>query len=61
MHWSGVNEEIHHILMMGGYAKFIWTAYGIAFAVLFCNLYLPWRQNKKIKEKISCIHYEKDA
>jgi heme exporter protein CcmD len=28
-----------HFLHMGGYARFLWPAYGITFALLFLNIY----------------------
>jgi len=29
---------LHHFLAMGGYARFVWPAYGVAFAVLLWML-----------------------
>jgi len=45
MNWS----EFFH---MGGYAFFVWTSYGIAFAVLLANIILPIMQRKKTIARI---------
>ena len=37
--------KLHEFLQMGGYAFYVWTAYGIAFAVLLLNIYLPLKNN----------------
>lgn|GEM_PF-813913 len=28
-----------HFLEMGGYARFLWPAYGVTFAIVFLNIY----------------------
>jgi len=33
---------------MGGYAFYVWTAYGLCFAVLLANFILPIVQRKKL-------------
>lgn len=33
--------NLEHFLSMGGYAFYVWTAYGIAFTVLILNVILP--------------------
>lgn len=43
-----MNEFLH----MGGYAAYIWSAYGIAAAVLIYNLIAPMSENKKIRKRI---------
>ncbi len=44
--------ELIRFLAMGGYARFIWPAYGIAFSVLFGNIYSAVKRTKKIKKYI---------
>jgi len=60
MNWS----EFFH---MGGYAFFVWTSYGITFAVLMANIISPIIQRRKtiarIKRAIKreAIHREKQV
>lgn len=35
-------------LNMGGYAFFVWSAYGISFVVLILNIILPIRREKAL-------------
>jgi heme exporter protein D len=37
---------------MGGYAFFVWTSYGITFAVLLANIISPILQRKKTIARI---------
>jgi heme exporter protein D len=37
---------------MGGYAKFVWSAYALCFIILFVSIYLPWRERKKLLKKL---------
>jgi heme exporter protein D len=37
-----------HILHMGGYAFYVWTAYGLMAAVLLLNLVLPLRRKSEV-------------
>ena len=44
---------------MGGYAFYVWGAYGFAMAVLICNLLLPQlRQRKMKRQQRGCIREE---
>jgi heme exporter protein D len=45
MNWS----EFFH---MGGYAFFVWTSYGITFAVLLANIISPIMQRRKTIARI---------
>ncbi|MGD8925720.1 MAG: heme exporter protein CcmD [Thioalkalispiraceae bacterium] len=48
-------------LHMGGYAAFVWSAYGIATVVLIVSLILPLLENKKIRRHIvRMLHEEQD-
>ena len=37
-----------HFLEMGGYAFYVWSAYGISFVVLVMNIILPIRREKEL-------------
>lgn len=50
MHWF--SEEFIRFLYMGGYAQYVWPAYGFAFVLLFLTIYIPWRQRKKLLKKL---------
>lgn len=41
MSWS-------EFLTMGGYALYVWGAYGFATIVLVLNVLLPWRQRRLV-------------
>lgn len=38
---------------MGGYALYVWTAYGLMAAVLILNLVLPLRQKSRVLKDIA--------
>jgi len=40
-------NDIHSFLLMGGYAKFVWPAYGVVFLVLFFQYSTAKRKFKK--------------
>lgn len=44
MHWM----QLQQFLLMGGYAKYVWPAYGITFSILLGNVILPLLKHKKI-------------
>ena len=44
---------IREFLVMGGYAPFVWPAYGLTFIVLILNAVIPWRREKRLKRKLS--------
>jgi heme exporter protein D len=37
-------------LRMGGYAAYVWPAYGIALAVLAANILIPLRRRHRLRE-----------
>jgi heme exporter protein D len=41
MNWS-------EFFNMGGYATFVWSSYGLTFAILFWNVVAPISRRKKI-------------
>ena len=42
-------EQFFH---MGGYAFYVWTAYGAALVVLLLNLVLPIRRRMEVRKSI---------
>lgn len=42
----------HEFLTMGGYAAYVWPAYGIAAAVVAANAILPGRRLKQLQAGI---------
>ena len=40
-------------ILMGGYAFYVWTAYGIAFIVLLVNLIMPVVQRKHFLRELA--------
>jgi heme exporter protein D len=45
MNWS-------HFFAMGGYAVYVWSAYGVAALVLVLNFYLPIAQRKTVRRRL---------
>ena len=41
-------EECLKFLSMGGYAWYVWPAYGVAIAVLLINIYMPIKKGQRI-------------
>lgn len=41
-------STLKHFLTMGGYAFYVWTAYGVAFVVLVTNLILPLVRQRRL-------------
>ncbi|MGB5275748.1 MAG: heme exporter protein CcmD [Gammaproteobacteria bacterium] len=37
---------------MGGYAFFVWTSYGLTFAVIVLNIIMPVMQRKKVINRV---------
>ena len=37
---------------MGGYAVFVWSSFGLSFAVLLLNWWLPYQQHKQNLKKL---------
>ena len=44
---------MNEFLQMGGYAFYVWSAYGISLIILLINVYLPLQREKKIIQYIS--------
>lgn len=41
--------NLDHYLWMGGYAAYVWPAYGITFFVFVINLMFVFKEKKQIK------------
>jgi heme exporter protein D len=50
-----MHANISHMLEMGGYAKYVWTAYGITLFVFGINIVISLREKKQIKKIVQ--HY----
>jgi heme exporter protein D len=46
MYFTTITDVIH----MGGYALYVWPAYGIVLAVLAANILLPLHRRRRIQE-----------
>ena len=44
---------LQEFLAMGGYAFYVWTAYGVTFLVMLFNYLLPVIQRKQLLRQIS--------
>ncbi|HYA38282.1 MAG TPA: heme exporter protein CcmD [Candidatus Methylomirabilis sp.] len=45
MNWS-------HFFAMGGYAVYVWSAYGLAALILILNVYLPLAHRKTVRRRL---------
>lgn len=45
--------SLQTFLAMGGYAFYVWTAYGVTFAVLLLNILLPVIQRKQLLRQLT--------
>lgn len=44
--------SLEQFFSMGGYAFYVWTAYGLALAVLLANLIAPLRAGAEVRKSI---------
>jgi heme exporter protein CcmD len=44
--------ELIRFINMGGYARYVWPAYGFALVILLFSVYMPSREHKKILRKL---------
>ncbi len=40
------------LFAMDGYGWFVWSAYGITLLVFAVNLFLPWREKRRVKHAL---------
>lgn len=45
--------SLQEFINMGGYAFYVWTSYGICFAVLLANIVLPILQRKQFLRQLA--------
>lgn len=45
-------KSLHEFLSMGGYAAYVWPAYGVAAVVMLANAMLPGSRLRRIKAEI---------
>ena len=43
---------LNNFFSMGGYAAYVWSAYGISFIVLFLNIFLAVRNERKTMDEL---------
>jgi heme exporter protein D len=48
-----MGEAVNEFLNMGGYARFVWPAYGLTAAVLIANVVLPMVHRQRMRERIA--------
>ncbi len=46
------NMSLYNFLSMGGYAFYVWSAYGVCFIVLFLNIILAIKNERRIINEI---------
>jgi len=44
--------NLEQFFSMGGYAFYIWTAYGVAAIVLLVNLFLTYRRKTEVRKSV---------
>ena len=44
--------SLNNFFAMGGYAAYVWSAYGISFIVLFLNIFLAVRNERKTMDEL---------
>jgi len=45
--------SLSEFFYMGGYAVYVWGAYGVTLLVLYINYLIPVRREKRLAEKLS--------
>ncbi|MDA3920177.1 MAG: heme exporter protein CcmD [Salinisphaera sp.] len=55
-----MNQSWHQFFAMGGYARYVWSAYGIAAVVLLVNIVAPVVAHRRIKRRIRNEQFEDD-
>jgi heme exporter protein D len=49
-----------HFFAMGGYAAYVWPAYGLSFAGIACAIALTWRSYTRARSLLEKIEREGD-
>lgn len=55
-----MNQSWHQFFAMGGYGRYVWSAYGIAAVVLLGNIVAPVVAHRRIKRRIRNAQFEDD-
>jgi len=51
---------MNEFFQMGGYAAYVWSAYGLSAVVLGLSLLLPIIEKKKIHKRITQMHEQEE-
>lgn len=43
-----IHGQLQHFFEMGGYGIYVWSAYGITFAVLLMNIIVPYMRHRQL-------------
>jgi len=44
--------DLNHILAMGGYGAYVWSAYAITFIVFGLNVVASYREQRRVKKTV---------
>ena len=56
MNLTGWLELLFDFFAMGGYARYVWPAYGVTALVLSLNVMLPARRERKLMRRLRGLH-----
>lgn len=45
--------NLNEFFAMGGYAFYVWTAYGITALVLVANILIPWQRHRATRRELA--------
>ena len=45
--------DLHEFFQMGGYAAYVWPAYGLTALVLYINYVLPVKREQRLIQKLA--------
>lgn len=48
-----MNDGLAAFLHMGGYALYVWSAYGVTALVLLANVLGPWLRGRRVREELA--------
>ena len=52
-------HSLSQFLAMGGYAFFVWTSFGVAFAVLTMNVIWSWLRLQRVRRELGRAAYRR--